>query len=594
MKHRILSFAFITTVCFSFVIKEQALNIRKDKDHALFFAISNYKEWNDLKNPVRDAEAIAQILESEYDFETDIQRNSTKNQIRAKILEYQKRIYAQDEQLLLYFSGHGEFVPFPGKQEEGKGFFIPADARQDDPFKDSYLFYGDFLLDIDNIPCQHILVIIDACYSGAIFDMKGRPGEYSDRDKYIRDVMRYTTRIAITSGGKERTKDGANHSPMTKRILKVFSERAGIDGLLTYAELYGGVQGIVPRPQMGEFGKHHPSGDFVFMRDMRIAIETVEKPVVKKREEAEYGIEADIAAWKKAKKKNTCFAYQQYINAFPKGEFKALAEAKSSTCGMVLVRGGTFQMGDMFGEGQNDEKPVHIVMMPDFWLGESEVTFEEYDAFCASTGKEKPDDNNWGRGKRPVIDISWHDAVAYCNWHSKTEGLTPCYTINGKDVNCNWTANGYRLPTEAEWEYAAREEGIKVRFGNGKNIANPDEINFDGSTDYKTRYSTAGIYRGKTMPVQSFFANALGLYDMSGNVYEWCWDWYKSDYYQKCKNKGTIYDPKGPVSGSDRVLRGGSWLYEPAVVRAALRDYSTPTHRGSSVGFRLAKTRVGP
>ena len=162
---------------------------------------------------------------------------------------------------------------------------------------------------------------------------------------------------------------------------------------------------------------------------------------------------------------------------------------------MVLVPGGTFNMGDVMNDNEEaNEKPVHTVTLSDFYLATHELTFAEYEAFCTATGHEKPDDSDWGRNRRPVINVSWYDAVAYCNWRSQQEGLQEVYTINDEQVSANWNANGYRLPTEAEWEYAARQRGKKVRFGDGRNTADPARINFDGNLD-PTSYSKEGIDR---------------------------------------------------------------------------------------------------
>ena len=266
---------------------------------------------------------------------------------------------------------------------------------------------------------------------------------------------------------------------------------------------------------------------------------------------------------------------------------------------MVLIPGGTFEMGDVFGEGEPDEKPVHRVAVNSFFMSQYEVTFSEFDAFCEAMGREKPGDNGWNQGLRPAIFVSWYDAVEYCNWRSEQEGLKPCYKIDKtrKELNntntyddiqwpveCDFSASGYRLPTEAEWEYAAREGGKKVRFGNGKDSADPNEINFNGSEGFKESYSVEGVVRNKTVPVGSFFPNRFGLYDMSGNVWEWCWDW-SGDY-----SSGAQTDPTGPSSGQYRVLRGGSLYNSPADVRATDRYCSHPNLRNSDIGFRLAKT----
>ncbi len=269
---------------------------------------------------------------------------------------------------------------------------------------------------------------------------------------------------------------------------------------------------------------------------------------------------------------------------------------------MVFVRGGTFEMGDVMGDGEESDETVHLVRVADFYIGRTEVTFEEYDRFCEATGREKPGDAGWGRGRRPVINVSWYDAVEYCNWLSARHGLTPYYTVDKtrKDPNNNntsddlkWTVtprlgvNGYRLPTEAEWEYAARENGEWVRFGFGKDIADPREINFNGSAAYEKPYSVAGEYRKRTVPVGSLNSpSLLGLHDMHGNVWEWCWDW-----YGPYSASGSAQDnPQGAGKGSYRVRRGGSWSHIPQYCRAAYRGYWNPANRGSYVGFRLARS----
>ncbi len=256
---------------------------------------------------------------------------------------------------------------------------------------------------------------------------------------------------------------------------------------------------------------------------------------------------------------------------------------------MVFLSGGTFEMGDVFGDGEEWEKPVHTVTLSDFYMGKTEVTFDEYDAFCAATGRKKPSDAGWGRGKRPAINVSWHDAVAYCNWLSERQELKQVYMISESTVTADSSANGYRLPTEAEWEYAARSGGKKMRFGNGKDVADPSGINFAGSPAYKTSYSRSGVFREKTTPVGSFQPNDLGLRDMTGNVWEWCWDWLGDDYYGKSAQN----NPSGPVSGNRRVLRGGSWGNPPENVRVAYRNGRDPATKDYDYGFRLVRTALG-
>ena len=244
---------------------------------------------------------------------------------------------------------------------------------------------------------------------------------------------------------------------------------------------------------------------------------------------------------------------------------------------MVLVEAGSFQMGST--NGLPDEQPVHTVHITrPFCMSKYEVTFEQYDQFCADTvGMNRPQDNGWGRGDRPVIAVRWYDAVAYCNWLNEKEGLTPCYAGKGRLIQCDFSANGYRLPTEAEWEYAAR--------GGHKSQG----YEYAGSNYVDDVAWYAGNSGGRTHPVGQKQPNELGLYDMSGNVWEWCWDWYDKDYYASSLSS----DPTGPSSGKsaelDRVKRGGAYGYDAEYIRIAYRSADDMSWPGG--GFRLVRTK---
>ncbi len=256
---------------------------------------------------------------------------------------------------------------------------------------------------------------------------------------------------------------------------------------------------------------------------------------------------------------------------------------------MKPIPGGTYRMGSE--EGDDYEKPVHTVTVDDFQLGATPVTCWQYGLFCLLTGRELPRDSGFGRGDRPVVNVSWFDAVDYCNWLSEIQGLEPAYTRQGDDITTNWQAKGYRLPTEAEWEYAAREGGGNVRFGNGKDVADPAEMNFDAGHAYNALYApdwhVPGKGRGATTPVHSFAPNALGLYDMSGNVLEWCQDWWSEgdDHYYR-QSEGA-HNPTGPDAGQMRVVRGGSWNFIAYFCRCSFRNWFIPLVLINYVGFRV-------
>lgn len=267
---------------------------------------------------------------------------------------------------------------------------------------------------------------------------------------------------------------------------------------------------------------------------------------------------------------------------------------------MVTIPGGNFDMGDVLGDKESNDETVHRVTLSDFALADTPVTWQQYGLFCLATGRELPHDESWGRADRPVVNVSWYDAVEYANWLSWARDLAPAYSIakNLKDpINKNqydlmkWPvvlipkADGFRLPTESEWEYAAREAGRSVRFGNGKDIADPAEMNYNANNSFKKPYSVVGEYRKKTTPVRHFAPNELGLYDMSGNVSEWCSDWYSNYPISPQTN------PTGPESGVFRVSRGGNGHDMPKNCRAAFRFKERTVDRRDCLGFRLASSR---
>ncbi len=220
---------------------------------------------------------------------------------------------------------------------------------------------------------------------------------------------------------------------------------------------------------------------------------------------------------------------------------------------MVQIPAGEFTIGSPPGQGDDDEHPAHRVFISAYWLGKSEVTFAQFDAFCAESNRPLPKDEGWGRGSRPVIHVSWDDADAYCRWLSQKSGRR------------------FRLPSEAEWEKAARE-----RYPWGRKTPDRTLVNMKGRDDgYEF-----------TAPVGAFppGASSFGILDMAGNVWEWTSDWYDAGYYASSPGR----DPRGPAGGESRSVRGGSWANGPELIRSANRSSERPGNRLNVLGFRVA------
>jgi len=320
-------------------------------------------------------------------------------------------------------------------------------------------------------------------------------------------------------------------------------------------------------------------------------------------------------------------------------------ENDSEMTDMLLIEGGTFEMGDVFKERVQLAVPVHEVTLSSFYLNRYEATVEEFAAFVKDTGyvtsAERGDsraslsdkipmptsqaeydarlagggaiildpiaqETSWGlraswrnplyeqSPRDPVACVSWTDAANYCNWLSTKEGLPIAYDVKtgalldaeGRPTGDVTKVRGYRLPTEAEWEYAARERGRKVRFGNGQDVARPAELNFN-PREGKFDFAVKGELRGKTVPVGSFGPNSLALHDMSGNVMEWC-----SDFVGRYPKEPQTdpYQQTG-MMGPRRAARGGAMCSNAGFARVSTRMGWVADDRCNNIGFRVAKSK---
>jgi formylglycine-generating enzyme required for sulfatase activity len=284
---------------------------------------------------------------------------------------------------------------------------------------------------------------------------------------------------------------------------------------------------------------------------------------------------------------------------------------------MVLIPAGTFMMGSPAGEPdrQSNETQHQVTLMSGFYMGKYQVTQEQWEAVTGKTIQEQQGgSNDYGRGENyPIYYVSWYDTVEFCNKLSIMKELNPVYSLNGKTNPNEWgtkgtgwntivmdmSKNGYRLPTEAEWEYACRGDypnkatetnTMPFGIGDGTKMVN-GMASFEFKYPYDLNHAPPGEYNDSGAPdlskaaaVGTYQANNYGLYDMHGNMWEWCWDWYKANI------TADNIDPTGAVTGTNRVLRGGSWRSHGFVLRSAVRLDVPPSYSDSDYGFRLVRS----
>lgn len=280
--------------------------------------------------------------------------------------------------------------------------------------------------------------------------------------------------------------------------------------------------------------------------------------------------------------------------------------------GMALIPAGSFFMGNntnVFPEGSSIERPQHTVDVSEFYMDVHEVTKALWDSVNNYNGGNGYTYSNTGLGRatnHPVHTVNWFDVVKWCNARSQRDGLTPVYYTDADFATvyktgeivpfANWAANGYRLPTEAEWEKAARGGAANTRFpwtdsndiswAKANYYGQSPAFSYDLNGGAGTHHPDFAIGQVPyTSPVGYFAPNGYGLYDMAGNVWEWCWDWYQGNYYAS----SPASDPRGPAVGTFRVMRGGSWNDGADDARVVTRNGFTPDVEHNFIGFRCAR-----
>ncbi|MCH8317647.1 MAG: caspase family protein [Bacteroidetes bacterium] len=236
--------------------------------HALLFAIDKYDQWPDLTNPINDARTIADELTKYYGFQAELVENPGMDQIIAKLKQYAKKSYEPNDVLLIFFGGHGHF-----DDVFKEGYVVAKNSREDDQTNTSYISHSNLRTIINNIPCEHILLVMDVCFGGTfdpIIAASNRGGDgYGEitKTEFIKRKLKYKTRRYLTSGGKEYVPDGrpGHHSPFARKFLEALRSYGGNDGILTINEILSYIEKVNPQPRAGEFGNNEPGSDFIFI-----------------------------------------------------------------------------------------------------------------------------------------------------------------------------------------------------------------------------------------------------------------------------------------------------------------------------------------
>jgi formylglycine-generating enzyme required for sulfatase activity len=519
---------------------KQLMPISSVKRLALIIGNADYKFIPSLSNPVNDAEDVADALRN-LNYEVIVLTNANYQAMLNAVQQFAERLAQLGSVGLFYFSGHG-------LQTGGNNYLVPVDAKikTEADIKPLSLNANHVLAKMNEAHSQVNVMILDACRDNPFeksviksISSKGLAQIVAPSGSFISFA---TAPMQPAWGGKENERN----SIYTKHLLAAMKNKPDVP----VGDVLIGVRNQVMLETKDADAQQVPwdssslKHQFCFGECRSVDFDELKRQRALLAQQAE-----DL------KRQRSKFIAEQSVKP-PKESEKVINKKifrdrlKNGGYGpeMVRIPAGSFKMGN------------NTVSMKSFYMGKYEVTFAEYDQFAEADGREKPNDWGWGRGNRPVINVSWHDATAYAEWLSQQTGET------------------YRLPTEAEWEYAARA-GTETKYWWG-NTASHEYAN------YGKDKCCGGLLEGKdrwkyTSPVGSFSANPFGLYDTAGNVWEWTCSEYKDNYNGQEKQCST--------SASRIVLRGGSWNGVPMLVRSDYRFRFVPTYGSWYYGFRLLR-----
>ncbi|GHU03195.1 hypothetical protein FACS1894147_06700 [Spirochaetia bacterium] len=515
-------------------------SLAAQQKHALVMGNGNYASVTKLNNPVNDARDMEAALKA-IGWTVELVIDGSQDQMESAAIRLKNRLSASKQSYgFLFYAGHGV-------QSNGENFLIPVDANiQSESFLRSRAVSVQALLDELNAAGNTLnIMVLDACRDNPFsWKRSSARGLQVIANQPADSIIVYATSAGNTA------EDGTGRNGLFTTHLLNNLKTPG----LSVRDLFDRTGADVRR---ASGGRQVPAIYSQFFDTAYLG----SRPAGA----APAPVSASVPA--------------PAPTPTPAPSPVSASGSQNMPANMIRINGRTFTMGSPLSEaGRIDNEAQHQVTVTGFYLGKYEVTQKEYEEVMGINP------SRFKGQSLPVERVSWFDAVEYCNRRSQKEGLTPAYTISGsgnnRTVSWNRNANGYRLPTEAEWEYACRA-GTAGPFSTGINIT-ANQVNYNGNYPYNS--NAKGTYREKTTAVGSFAANPWGFYDMHGNVWEWCWDWY-GDYGSR-----TQTDPAGAASGTLRVFRGGSWFSLAAVARSAYRYYYAPTFQSYNLGFRVARS----
>nr|VFJ72344.1 MAG: Formylglycine-generating enzyme, required for sulfatase activity, contains SUMF1/FGE domain [Candidatus Kentron sp. FW] len=517
------------------------------KSYALVIGVSDYDNWDRLPGVKKDVEAVEKALYGSGFDEVTTVRDPYSDQMEDAFEDFiSKHGRHPENRLLFYFAGHGHTVSKEGGREP-MGYIVPKDAPRPEENEAEFERIALPMRRINEysqkINAKHVLFLFDSCFSGSLLG-KIRSGSISKKIHYKAEKP---VRQFITAGEEGETVPDVS-------IFRDFFVEA-LDGAGDTDK-----DGFITGSELGEF----------LQKSVIEYPNSVQHPQYAKSSDIDLNKGDFIFKIGDDKKSRKFPSFRDY-----------LGQTKFRGPKMIVLPNGEFKMGSLPDEAWHDrnEHPRHWVQISAFAISETEVTFDDYRRFVKDNPEhELPGDEGWGRKGRPVINVSWEDAKDYAKWLTEQTG------------------KNYRLPSEAEWEYAARA-GTDTPFSTGECI-HTSRANYNAKFDYTgCKLRTKKVYK-KTETVGSLPANLWGLREMHGNVWEWTADCWHGDY-KGAPDDGSAWKVKGDNGDCSRhVIRGGSWYSEPWHLRSASR-IGFFSHKGSStIGFRLArdcdKPKCGP